>query len=205
MRQIVGYLPITVIAVVVVSGLLATNEIWYHQVHLGSEPIDLINPFFYLGAMLLHGDWAHYYGNMEMWVPVGITLTLLTSNRHVLLIIVTSDFLAAFVGFAVGQVGFGFSGAAFGAMAALLVRSVGVALQNTSTDALQIGVAGLLLPASAGFFMIALLAGGGPDIAHFSHFFAFFFGGSAEAIYVFSEYGDDSGQDSRSIPKGVGR
>lgn len=199
-RRILRSLPITVAVVWALAWLFASNGIRYEDVF----ELHLLNPATYTLTMLFHSDWAHFSGNMDLWLPAGVALTLLTSNRHVLLIIVTAHGLAQIVGIATGQLGVGFSSAALAAIAAVLVRATGIALQNASDETLQAVVAGVLTLVSTCFLLIAIFAGANTTIAHFHHFFGLLFGGAIEAMYVFQRYGEE--RDESASPRGyVGR
>lgn len=81
-RRLVGSVPVTVLGIALVSGLLAAGGIRFDDVF----ELSLLNPFVYTTNMLFHSDWGHYAGNMWLWIPFGVLLTWLTSNRHVLML-----------------------------------------------------------------------------------------------------------------------
>jgi membrane associated rhomboid family serine protease len=160
---------------------------------LGVEPLDLsgvspaYDPLSILSGMVLHSGPDHYWGNMRLLVPFGIVLTLLSTNRHVLAVILVSHIPAAMVyGFVAGPV-VGSSGVAFGVAAATLVRSIGVGLQNSSMETLQTTVLGLLTPFVACLLVVAIF-NIPPGIAHFGHFFSFLFGAGCESAVVLTQH-----------------
>lgn len=194
--RVVGYLPVSVAAVAGVSWYFLKIGISRYDVF--GSPVALLNPLWYVLSMVIHSGWGHFEGNMYILVPFGVLLTLFTSNRHVMGVMLVSHVLGSVVRVAVAPaVAVGSSGAALGLAAAALVRTTGYGLQNTSEEWLQTGLYALFVPLACGFLFIAVLAGGRGTTAHFIHFFAFLFGGAMEAIYVFSEYGD-SGSGTRN-------
>jgi len=203
-RRVVGYVPVTVVGVAVVSGVLAANGVRFDEVFRVGGLATLFNPFTYTVNMLFHSDWGHYAGNMWLWIPIGFVCTWLTSNRHVLLLVVTVNVLTSVAAIAVLQAGVGMSAVVLGVGAAVLVRATGMALQNASLETVQTVVAGLMTPLATGFLLVMILAGP-RQIGDFAHFLGFLFGGAIEAIYVFSEHDTDSGGDERRVPKHVGR
>ncbi len=196
---VVRAVPVTVIVVTLISGYLAANGIRYGEVFR----ITLLNPLVYVVNMLFHSDWGHYAGNLRIWVPLGVALTWLTSDRHVLGLVVTSQVLVTVVSLSIGRYGVGLSVAALAVAAATLVRATGLAMEEASTDGLQVVLAAVFGPLVVGFLLVTLLAGANTDIGHLEHFVGFCFGGAIEAMYVFSDHDtDDSG---RRIPERIGR
>ncbi|AWB27931.1 rhomboid family intramembrane serine protease [Halococcoides cellulosivorans] len=194
-----GYVPITVGLVVATSALFLWGGVTDTAVDVSL--VTFLNPLWYMLSMVVHDGWAHFSGNMVLFVPFGVLLTWLTSNRHVALVVGVSHGLSnvVWVGTVVGPA-IGSSAAAFGVMAAALVRAVGIALQRQSVETRQTAIVATIVPLLGGLFAIAVAAGASP-IAHFAHFFAFLFGGATEAIYVLST----PETTERSIPVDVGR
>jgi len=201
--RILGYLPIAALLVAGLAWLYVESGVDGGDVTLTIATF--LNPVWYVESMLIHDGFTHFRGNMELFVPFAVVLTVLTSNRHVLSIVVVSHVLANVVWVATTlSPGIGTSGATFGVVAATLVRSSGYALENASSESLQAVVAGLLAPFLAGLFVITLIAGRS-DVAHFAHFLAFLFGGAMEAMYVFSGHEEDGATGDRTISNRVGR
>jgi membrane associated rhomboid family serine protease len=194
----VGYLPITVLVVGGLCGYLATNGVYTHDVFTTFSLAELLNPVFHGLSMVVHADWAHYQANIRPWLVFGTALTLLTSNRHVLGVAVTSHVLMNVVGIALLKPGVGLSGAIYAVAAAALVRSIGVAFQNAASQTRQWALVSVFVPLAAGVFLIMVVVGPSP-VGHFHHFLAFLFGGAMEAMYVFEAYGDDE-TAARSAP-----
>lgn len=122
---------------------------------------------------------------MFIFLPFGALLTILTSNRHVLGVILVAHIPASIFYGVLGGGIIGSSVAAYGLTAATLVRAIGLGMQNASMDWLQVVLVGILTPFSVALFLVALLSGPS-GIAHFGHFFGFLLGAGYEAIFVLS-------------------
>jgi len=191
-----GYVPVTVAVVVGMSWLFLAAGVDGGRVDRSLAT--LVNPLWYLTSMVVHADADHFWGNATLIVPFGVVLTLLTGNRHVLLVMVVPHVLGNLLRVAVAPAfAYGASGAAFALVAATLVRSTGYGMGNASRESVETVLAGLLVPFLVAFLLVAVLAGVGPT-AHFVHFFAFLFGAAIEAMYVLSEAHED---DDRSVPR----
>lgn len=185
--------PFTVIGFAVLTWILISNGVEYGDVII-IQPSDgittVLNPFIYIAGMFFHTDVLHYRFNMFLFVPFGILLTWLTSNRHVLGVMIVSHFLTriARVGISLSlgiiSIGVGSSLAVFGIMAASLVRVTGVAMKDATEEALQVSLFGVLAIFMSGLFMVTVLAGG-TVVDHLGHALGFLFGGAVESMYVF--------------------
>ncbi|MFC6756929.1 hypothetical protein ACFQER_09850 [Halomicroarcula sp. GCM10025894] len=132
-------------------------------------------------------------------------MTWLTSNRHVLWLVVAIGFGKTATGILIQGPTVGMSGVVFGVGAAAVVRSTGYALQDSSLETLQVIVVGLLTPLATGFLIVMIFAGQ-RWIADFSHFLGFLFGGAIEAMYVFDEHETDTDDgEGPAISKTIGR
>lgn len=188
------YIPMTVLCIAALSYYAERNGIRRDDLY-SLHDLSLVrlafDPFYHAATVVVHSGWQHFSGNMLFFVPLGILLTWLTSNRHVLLVIVATVVPTNFVAGAAGQFGFGASTAVFGLFAAVLVRSAGYAFQDASANTLQDVVATLLILGGTAFFAVFILAGGRTEIGHFAHFLGFLFGGAVESLYIF--HGHDTG------------
>ena len=193
---VLSNLPIVVGAFVFISWWLASNGIYSEN---RFELWSLIDPVSYVLSMFMHFDWSHFAGNMRFWIPFGTVFTLLTSNRHLLLVAVLSHMLTQLSSSALFRFGVGMSVVVFAIGAAVLVRSIGIALQNQSMDTLQYGLIGLVPPVLLGFAMIFIVAGPS-EIGHFEHFLGAVFGAGIEAMYVLSEHESESPAEERRRP-----
>lgn len=176
--------PAVVVAVTLVCWLFASNGV-YVDGDWGTDVF--LNPLDYLLSMVLHFHWEHFVSNMRLWIPFGVVFTLLTSNRHLLVVGVTSHVLTQVVSSGLFRFVSGLSVVVFAVMAAALVRSVGYAYQNQSMEALQNALGLLLIPLLTGVFLVVVLAG--PSwVGHLEHFLGALFGAAIEMMYVFHEH-----------------
>lgn len=194
-----SYVPVTVLAIALVSGVLASAGIRYGDV-LGVTPF---NPLYYVTNAFFHSDWGHYAGNMRIFVPFGVILTWYTSNRHVLGVAVTAHILASIIAAASGQIGVGSSSMALAVAAATLIRATGHAFSGASAESLQAMLAGVFAPLVVGFLLLVIFLGGAGTVAHVHHFFGFLYGGAIEAMYVLGNR--ESEERGRDIPRRIGR
>lgn len=180
-----GYVPVTIFFLAGASGWLAVNG--FYGMSGTASVLTVLNPAYIVGSLFTHSDWSHYASNMTIIVPVGIVLTYLTSNRHVLGVVFISHIPAVFVvGLTLHRLGIGASAAGYGLLAATMVRGTDIAAQRYSSRVLWMLLLFLMVP-----FVVAILYLGvtytSTDVGHFAHLFGFVFGGAYEAIYVFSE------------------
>jgi len=205
-RKILGYIPIVIGLLAILCWFFDANGIRYDDVYPEADITRalLFDPVYHSINMFLHFDHAHFSWNMRLLLPFGIVFTWLTSNRHVLVVVVFSQLLANILSGIVGQFVFGISGVMLALIAASLVRSTGYAFQDASPETVQTIVGTLLSLAAMALFLIFLGAGGSSWIAHFHHFLGFLFGGAIESIYLFSGL-DEEDESSRSVSRRVTR
>ena len=178
--------PLSILSIAGLSWLLRTNGYEFHDVFTRSP--DLWNVVAHLAAMVFHDGMAHLTSNLQLLVPFGILLTLLTRDEHVLVVVIVSQLLGSLLYVAtMGGWGVGSSLALSAVFAATLVRAIGIGMQNASAAWLQTIVGGTLVPFNMTLFVVVLFSGP-DDIAHFAHFYGFLLGGAIEAIYVFAEH-----------------
>jgi|GEM_PF-1631067 len=173
--------PLTILAIAGIGWFLAANGIYYEEV-LGTDP-SIWNPLRHVGAIVFHNGWGHYRGNLPFLLAFGVAMTLLTTDEHVLGLILVSNVIGSLL-YAVGggQV-VGSSGAVFAVFAGLIVRSTGDAMQNESTETLLATEFGLLAPFVVVLYFLMIVVGG-DGIAHMGHFMAFAWGGLYELGFV---------------------
>lgn len=179
-----SYLPVTVAAFAAVGWVLVVLDVPQFQIPFLPS---LWDPLELLSSMLFHEGMGHYRGNMlYAFVPFGVVLTLLTSNRHVLGVVLVSHGVPALLLGWLGWLGVGSSIAAFGVLSATLVRSVGLATQNESDATVLATAFGLLVPFLATLWLLALI-NVPPDISHVGHFLGFLCGAGYESASVLVE------------------
>lgn len=202
--RLLRFIPVVVLFIAAVSWYLDANAIRHQDLFPHSETL-LVDPRYHSINMFVHFDHSHFVGNIRLLLPFGILLTWLTSNRHVLVVVVVSQFLANIISGIAGQSVFGASGVMLAMLAALLVRSTGLAMQDAKPETVQMVVGSLLSIASLLFFLIFLGSGGSGWIAHFHHFLGFVFGGTVEAIFLFAGMETESGRSDRGPRRRVPR
>jgi len=202
---LLGYTPIFVLVIVGVSWYFEANGIRHYEVFPDLTRTLLFDPVYHTTNAFLHFDRSHFVWNMRLLVPFGILLTWLTSNRHVFVIAVVSQLLANILSGIAGQFVFGASGIMLAMIAASLVRSIGAAMQDASAEMVQTVVGSVLSIASLALFVIFLGSGGSGWIAHFHHFLGFTFGGAIEAVYVFSEFKNETERTDRRRSRRIAR
>ncbi|MDZ7689019.1 MAG: rhomboid family intramembrane serine protease [Halobacteriales archaeon] len=184
----VGYLPITVVGFAVITGWLHASSVGYFPD--GYSVADLLHPMAYVGSLFFHADWAHYRGNMLFFLPFGLVLTWLTTNRHVLLVMLVSHLLAsvsvvvAFLTLGVAMFGVGSSLAVFGIMGATVVAAAGALRDRRGMSNSVVGYALVLVTV---FYFLNVFV-------HLGHAFGLLFGALVESAYVLS--GDEDGMDN---------
>nr|WP_255455277.1 rhomboid family intramembrane serine protease [Natrialba sp. INN-245] len=134
--------------------------------------------------MFLHLDWSHFRTNMLLWMPFAILLTWMTSNRHVLGLVVGTNVLTSLVLAIGGMAVWGLSGAVFAVVAATLVRATGYAMRGVSRDTLIAALVGVLFPTTFALLAIMVLAGRQTHISHVGHLLGFAFAGVIETVFV---------------------
>jgi len=200
-----GYVPVTVAVLVAASLYFEVNGIRHGDLYPTLSGGLLFDPVYHSVNAFLHFDRAHFTWNMRLLIPFGILLTWLTSNRHVFVVVAFAQLSANVLSGVAGQFVFGASGIVLALIAATLVRSIGFAMQDAAAEMVQAVVGGVLSVAALTLFVVFLGSGGTGWIAHFHHFLGFTFGGAIEAIYLFSEIGDDGERTERGMQRRVTR
>lgn len=134
------HLPVSVLVFAAVSGLLVITNTRFSTV-FGTDGVSAVG---HIAGMLFHRGMAHYRGNMLVFVPFGVVLTALTSDRHVLGLIVLTHLPASILYAAFGGGIVGSSIAAMGIAAATLVRAIGEGMQDVSMEWLRAILLGIL-------------------------------------------------------------
>jgi membrane associated rhomboid family serine protease len=179
----VAWTPVTVLAFAGAAGLLVATDTTFAAV-FGDGRGGVLG---HLLGMLFHRSADHYRGNMLVFVPFGVVLTALTSDRHVFALVVLTHLPASAVYAAVGGGIVGSSIAAMGVASATLVRTVGEGMQDTSMEWLQAVLLGILAPFLLALFVVAVV-GVPSGVAHVGHFLGFLFGAAYEATLVLTEH-----------------
>lgn len=183
-RRVYRLLPLTVLGIAGISGYLVVTGDTAANVEWLVHPL---NPLYYVASMVIHENWAHFAGNMSLLIPLGLLLTWLTSDRHVLAVAVTSHVLTVVLAFlALFRTSVGSSVVMMAFMAAVAVRATGEATQDTDVAVFQAAALGLVVPLAGWLFALFVVIGPSP-VGHLEHFLGFAFGAAVEGIYVLSE------------------
>jgi len=174
------YVPVTVLLVAGISGWVA------FQTSITTDYINelvLLNPMHYLISLFLHDSTSAYITSMYFLVPAGIFLTLMTDNKKVLGVVLVSHVFAVMLGgMSFGLEVYGTAAAAFGVLAAAIVRGTKVGTEDYSTVTQTGAPIAVFFIAAIGLFMIATASDSMRQ--YIPYLIGFAFGGSFEAIRV---------------------
>jgi hypothetical protein len=79
-----------VVGIAAVSGWVVVEYGGYAGANLAEGKLALIDPTVYMVSLLLHESWSAYVGSMYFFLPAGVLLTYMTTNRSVLGVVVVS-------------------------------------------------------------------------------------------------------------------
>jgi len=193
------YLPIAVAVVAGVSGWIVLEHGIYTEY---VSEVTLINPMHYLVSLFLHENWSHYVTSMYFFVPTGVFLTYMTDNKDVVGVILVSHVFAVLLGGMVfGIVVAGTTAAAYGLLAATMVRSTKVGTEDYSAVTRRAAPIGVFFISTLGLFMVQTASSSGFSYTPFM--IGFIFGGSFESVRVFAETSGVSNADEESKSKYV--
>ncbi|MES3517438.1 MAG: rhomboid family intramembrane serine protease [Natronomonas sp.] len=171
-RRSLRRFPVTVPLIAVVGGLLVGTGITVSDVFQQPSPF---NPLLHLGTLVFHNGVSHYVENMLLFVPLGVGLTLLSSDRHAFVVIVGAHVSGSFLTALLADGGTGSSIAVFALIAALFLRATDRIEAEQSVGVPWFVVVGVL-PA---VFGVVLFGSGG--IGHPGHLLGYLFGWAIEA------------------------
>ena len=174
-RVPLGDVPIVVVLIAAVSGWMAYVGITPRTYTSGA----LINPVQYTITLFTHEGWSQYVASMYFFVPGGIALTYITTNKNALGVIAASHICAVLsCGAWLDMAVFGTTAAAYGLLAATIVAAVHVYTDDYS-EKVQVGVPIAVLIVSA--FALAAVT---QTSEHAQVLMGFVFGGSFQGIQV---------------------
>jgi len=202
-----GYLPITIAVVAGLSGWVA------FETGVSTDYINelaLVNPMHYGISLFLHDTASDYITSMYFFVPAGVFLTYMTSNREVLGVVAVSHVFAVMLGgMSFGLEVYGTAAAAFGILAATVVRGTKLGTEGYSEVTQRASPVGVFVVGALGLFMIATASDAMRQQT--PYLIGFAFGGSFETVRVLAEtrgIGDtdeESKEDGRYIHERFGR
>ncbi|MDZ7687142.1 MAG: hypothetical protein U5J64_00205 [Halobacteriales archaeon] len=177
------YVPVTVIVVAGLSGWVV------FETSITTDYITelvLLNPMHYLISLFLHDTTSSYITSMYFFVPAGVFLTLMTNNKNVLGVVLVSHIFAVMLsGMSFGLEVYGTPAAAFGVLAAAIVRGTKVGTEGYSAVTQKGAPIAVFFIAAIGLFMVA--TAGSSMSQYIPYLIGFAFGGSFEAVRVSAE------------------
>ncbi len=181
--KLMGYVPLTIIGVAGLSGWV----VYETEISTGYiDEIALINPMHYVISLFLHDTPETFMTSMYFFVPAGIFLTLMTSNKNVLGVVFVSHIFAVMLGgMSFGLEVYGTSAAAFGVLAAAIVRGTKVGTEDYSATTQRGAPIGVFFIATIGLFMIGTVSDS--MLAYTPYLIGFAFGGTFEMVRVVAQ------------------
>ena len=181
-----GNIPIVVMVIAGLSGYLVYTYGGYAGNDISGGLFALLDPTIYLVSLFLHEDLSAYVGSMYFFIPAGIALTYMTNNKNVLGVIAVSQFFAVLLsGISLGLVFAGTIAAAYGLLAATMVRATKFGTEKYSERTQQGAPIGVLFIAVLGLLMLVTTSDQGTQ--YMPVFVGFIFGGASEASRVYIE------------------
>lgn len=178
-----GYLPLTIAIVAGLSGWIV------FETGISTDYINelaLVNPMHYGISLFLHDTPSDYITSMYFFVPAGVFLTYMTSNKEVLGVIAVSHIFAVMLGgMSFGLEVYGTAAAAFGLLAAALVRGTKIGTEDYSERTQRAAPVGIFVIGALGLFMIGTASDAMRQ--QVPYLIGFAFGGSFETVIVLAE------------------
>ncbi|MDZ7688484.1 MAG: rhomboid family intramembrane serine protease [Halobacteriales archaeon] len=182
----VSNVPIVVGIIAGLSGWLIVEYGGYTGNEVGGGLFALLDPTLYMISLFLHEGWPEYIGSMYFFIPAGVALTYMTNNKNVLAVVVVSHVFAVFLsGVSLGLAFAGTIAAAYGLLAAAMVRATKVGTEKYSEKTQQGAPIGIFVIAALGLLMMVTTSANGTQ--YMPVLVGFIFGGSAEALRVYFE------------------
>jgi hypothetical protein len=180
---VLSKVPFFVVTFALISWLFATNSVFtrFETFQFGT----VIDPVRLTYTMFLSRGWETFVGNLQLWLPFGIALTLLTNNRHVLAISVGSYVLTQILLICIVCNGYGMNVVLFAVIAGTLFRTVGILLSNQPESVLEDGLVAIAAVAILVVFVFEFGTGG----SFIGNTAGFAFGAGIEILWVIRDYG----------------
>ena len=137
-----GNAPLFVAAVAAIGGLFALRGMNGYASGVSGVPAYL-DPVYYLGTLFAHSGPSHYVSVMLFFVPAGMVFTYLTNNRKAAYVVVLSHLPTAAVCSVLGVGTIGAGAAAYGLLAAVLVRAAWLSSEGYSRKARLVSLVGV--------------------------------------------------------------
>lgn len=161
----------------------------------------VLDPVYYVVTIFTHSGVSHYVANMYFLVPAGVLMTYLTSNREVLYVVVVSHLPTATLCATIGLTSLGAGAAAYGLLAALLVRATWFSAKDYSGSVRVASSIAVVVVAGAVLVTLVVVSGGS-QIAYIIPVSGFVLGGTYESLRVIYAFGY-SEPDESPIPDDV--
>jgi membrane associated rhomboid family serine protease len=180
-------LPITIGVIALVGGFFVRVGFHTYPEGLSTFPY-LLDPFFYFGTIFTHSGASHYVANMYFLVPAGIILTYLTSNREVLGVVLVSHLPTAAFCATIGLTALGAGAAAYGVLAAVLVRTTWFCAEEYS-GAVRVASSIAVVVLSGVALTALVVVSGASQVAYIIPLSGFVLGGTFESLRVIYDFG----------------
>lgn len=189
--------PVTVVVIAAIGGFFASRGFSTYPEGFSSFPY-VLDPLYYVVTLFAHSGTSHYLMNMYFLVPAGVILTYLTNNKKVLYVVVVSHIPTVTLCATIGLEIVGAGAAAYGLLAAVLVRTTWFCAEGYS-GIVRVG-SSIAAVALAGAALVTLVVtAGGSQITYLIPVSGFLLGGTFESCRVLYAFGYE-GYDSRIIP-----
>ncbi len=137
-----GNAPLVVAAVAGIGGWFALRGMNGYASGISGVP-SYLDPVYYLGTLFAHSGLSHYVSVMYFFVPAGMLFTYLTNNRKVAYVVAVSHLPTAAVCSVLGVGTLGAGAAAYGLLAAVLVRTAWLSSKEYSRKARLVSLVGV--------------------------------------------------------------
>jgi hypothetical protein len=192
-----GNAPFVVAAVAAIGGLFALRGMNGYASGVSGVPAYL-DPLYYLGTLFAHSGPSHYVSVMYFFVPAGVLLTYLTNNRMVAYAVVVSHLPTAAVCSVLGVGTLGAGAAAYGLLAAVLVRAAWLSSKGYSRRARVASVVGVF--GLTGLGLVAVT--GAAAAVYVVPVSGFLLGGTYEVTRVLRGHRGGKGDTEEATPAG---
>lgn len=178
-----GNAPLVVAAIAAVGGWFALRGMDGYTSGISGVPAYL-DPLYYVGTLFAHSGLSHYVSVMYFLVPAGMVFTYLTNNRKTAYVVVVSHLPTAAVCSVLGVEVLGAGAAAYGLLAAVLVRTAWLSSEGYSERARIGSSVGVFVLTGLGLVAVT----GAGATAYVVPVSGFLLGGGYEAIVALRKF-----------------
>jgi len=180
-------LPVTVFVIAAIGGYFASRGFSTYPEGFSSFPY-ILDPLYYVVTLFAHSGLSHYLANMYFLVPAGILLTYLTSNKKVLYVVAVSHIPTVTLCATIGMEVIGAGAAAYGILAAVLVRTTWFCAEDYSGAVRVTSSVAVVAVAGVGLALLVLTSGAS-QIAYIIPVSGFILGGTFESLRIMYKFG----------------